>query len=231
MNLVQTRLSCPLVSHAAKIIAFTMARLWLPRSRCARRGGGKVWSPHLLGQLFNEQQLQSCLLNMTPVAPTQVKWGECLSHQCCPLGWASAASWGVLVSSSCSKHRDSENQNAPGTFWPSSFTHRKRNPAFQFIWKGWVFQKCSRSLAHCLGPQYLDFKYPVLHRVCLVSAAQKILLAKHQNQQALENASWLLRAGADLNTAMHMQKHEGKKKWKWDQGHTDMELLRYQLVI
>lgn len=106
MNLVQTRLSCPLVSHAAKIIAFTMARLWLPRSRCARRGGGKVWSSHLLGQLFNEQQLQSCLLNMTPVAPTQVKWGECLSHQCCPLGWASAASWGVLVSSSCSKHQD-----------------------------------------------------------------------------------------------------------------------------
>ena len=149
-----------------RLLLLLMARLWLPRSRCAsegRWGSSKPLSPRA--------GIQQAAITTLPLAVASSKKAGEPHHQLYLHGsngvnafpsdtarwaglemfvlhlemcqWATPSTWVVF---------SKENQMAPWTFWLSSFIHRKRNSAFLLIWKGWVFQEYLYSLPHCWGP-------------------------------------------------------------------------------
>lgn len=140
-----------------RLLLLPMARLWLPRSRCEREGRQGSSEPPSPRAPIQQAAVLIVLAEKEQVSPdtggtSQFRWSECVSLQHCLLGWfgdACAASWGVLVSNSCSKHCSLD-------FLTLFLFHRKRISAFFFkfllIRKGWVFQKYLHSLAHCSGP-------------------------------------------------------------------------------
>lgn len=141
------------------LLLLPMARLWLPRSRCEREGRQGSSEPPSPRAPIQQAAVLIVLAEKEQVSPdtggtSQFRWSECVSLQHCLLGWfgdACAASWGVLVSNSCSKHCSLDFL----TLF-LFFTEREFLPFFKkknlLIWKGWVFQKYLHSLAHCSGP-------------------------------------------------------------------------------
>lgn len=95
-----------------RLLLLPMARLWLPRSRCEREGRQGSSEPPSPRAPIQQAAVLIVLAEKEQVSPdtggtSQFRWSECVSLQHCLLGWfgdACAASWGVLVSNSCSKH-------------------------------------------------------------------------------------------------------------------------------
>lgn len=189
-SLVHTRLSSLLVSHAAKIIAFTGGQTVAAREQVGEWGEARKLKAFISSgtySTFSNHSLASCSHQFQksrwatpPVVPTWFKHGKCISLQHCPLSWfgdVCAASWDVslVAAPSTGVMFSKENQMAPWSFWLSSFIHSKRNSASLLIWKGWVFHEylyIAEALWHlkldCIRTGHLE-----LHRGWQVFAAQK----------------------------------------------------------